>query len=464
MKRRIFAAAFFVAGIAEQANAQSNADADLARRTDSIATRVLAATGVPSASVAVVTHGRLTYANAYGSAKLDPQTAATPTMRYALGSISKQFTAAAILLLREEGKLSLDDPVSKFIPGLTRGDEVTVRQVLSHTSGYQDFWPQDYLMPPMRNAVTPQAIVDHWAKQQLDFEPGARWQYSNTNYTIAGMILERASGMKYYDFIRTRILEPLGMTSALNFDVNPRVVDATGYIRYALGPLHPAPDAGAGWMWGAGELAMTASDLAKWDIAMISRSLLKRESYRALETDVRLNNGTATGYGLGVDVAMSNGHFLVEHSGEVSGFTAENYVFPDDSAAIVVLTNQDAAPASGAIAQQIATLLFTSEDAQTQSEAARIRGIFEGLRRGEIDRSQFTLNANAYFSDEALKDFSASLGPLGVLTGFSQTRQSLRGGFVYRAYTARFPGRAVRVWIFEAPDGKLEQLQVAPIG
>lgn len=450
--------------VASASAAAQNPDADLARKVDSISNAVLATTGVPSATVAVVRHGRLVYANAYGSAKLAPKVPATPAMRYALGSISKQFTASAILLLQEERKLSLDDPVSKFIPGLTRGNEVTVRQVLSHTSGYQDFWPQDYLMPPMKKAVTAQQIVDRWGKQALDFEPGSRWQYSNTNYTIAGMIVEKAAGMPYYDFIRNRILVPLGMASALNFDVNPRVTDATGYIRYALGPLHPAPDAGAGWMWGAGELAMTASDVAKWDIAMINRSLLKPESYRALESDVHLNNGASTGYGLGVDVSMSGGHFVVEHSGEVSGFTAENLVYPEDSVAVVVLTNQDAAPASAVIAQQIAAQLFATEDAAAKAEEARIRGIFEGLRRGEIDRSQFTSNANAYFDEVALKDFASSLAPLGELRSFTQTSQSLRGGYVLRRYRATFASRALRVWIFEQPDGKLEQLQVAPTG
>lgn len=459
--KRILLAATAGLFIASSASAQSS-DADLAHKVDSIATRVLQTTGVPSASIAVVRHGRLAYANAYGNAKLDPNVAATSAMRYGLGSISKQFTAAAILLLQEDGKVSLDDHVSKYVPGLTRGNEVTVRQVLSHTSGYQDFWPQDYLMEPMKKAVTPQEIVNRWGKQALDFEPGARWQYSNTNYTIAGMIVEKASGMPYYDFIRQRILNPLGMTTALNFDVNPRVTDATGYIRYALGPLRPAPDAGAGWMWGAGELAMTASDLAKWDIAMINRSLLKPASYRALETDVRLNSGVGTGYGLGVDLSVSNGHFLVEHSGEVSGFTAENFVYPEDSAAIVVLTNQDAASASGLIAQQIATALFTVEDAAAKSEESRIRGIFEGLRLRIIDRTQFTPNANAYFNDVALNDFASSLGSLGELRSFTQTRQGLRGGYIARTYRATFPNRTLRVWIFEQPDGKIEQLQVAP--
>src|ERR1700694_947420 len=318
------------------ASAQGASDAALGAKIDSIATQVLQTTGVPSASVAVVRHGRVAYANAYGASRLEPRVAATPDMRYAIGSVSKQFTAAAILLLQQDGKLSIDDPVSKFIPGLTRGNEVTVRQLLSHTSGYQDFWPQDYVMPMMLSATTPQSIADRWGKQPLDFEPGSRWQYSNTNYTLAGMVVEKASGMPFFQFVRTRILAPVGLASAANFDASPRAVDATGYLRYGLGPLRPAPDAGAGWMWAAGELAMTPRDLAAWDISIIRHSLLKPESYRALTSAVGLTNGASTGYGLGVDVSVQGGRFTVEHSGEGSGFTAENIVFPDDSVAIVV--------------------------------------------------------------------------------------------------------------------------------
>jgi D-alanyl-D-alanine carboxypeptidase len=439
-------------------------DAALAAKIDSIATQALQITGVPSASVAVVTHGRLAYANAYGAAKLEPRVAATPDMRYAIGSVSKQFTAAAILLLQQEGKLSIDDPVSKFIPGLTRGNEVTVRQLLSHTSGYQDFWPQDYVMPMMLSATTPQSIADRWGKQPLDFDPGSRWQYSNTNYTLAGMVVEKASGMPFFPFLSTRILQPLGLTSAKDFDTNARSVDATGYLRYGLGPLRPAPDAGAGWMWAAGELAMTPRDLAAWDISIIRHSLLKPESYRAFTSDVGLRNGASTGYALGIDVSMQSGRFMLEHSGEVSGFTAENMVFPDDSVAIVVLTNQDAAPAAGAIAGQISQVLFAGEDALASNRTAQARAIFEGLQRGTLDRSLFTSNANAYFSQQAIADFASSLAPLGSPSAFVQTRRSERGGMVYRSYRASFPGRTLRVWTYETPDGKLEQYQVAPPG
>ena len=435
----------------------------LPAQVDSIATAVLAATGVPSASVAIVRHGAIAYVHAYGNAKLDPQTPADTTMRYAIGSISKQFTAAAILLLTQQHKVSLDDPVSRFVPGLSRGNEVTVRELLSHTSGYQDFWPQDYVPPSMEKPTTPQQIIDRWAKQPLDFEPGTQWQYSNTNFIIAGLIVQKASGTPFTKFIHTRILDPLGLTTAVDFDaLGPSAAQPIGYMRYGLGPLRPSTPTGPGWMFGAGELAMTPTDLAKWDISMIKQSLLSPASYKAMETTVLLKNGVSSGYGLGVEVGQVGGHRMISHSGEVSGFTAENMVFPDDSAAIVVLTNQDAAPASGAIAQQVSRVLFTTEDAMTAERTARARSIFEGLQKGTVDRSVFTPDANAYFSAAAMQDFATGLGPLGAPTGFVQIGQTNRGGMIERVYRVAVQGRVLRVWTYEMPNGQLEQYQVAP--
>jgi D-alanyl-D-alanine carboxypeptidase len=438
------------------------ADTVLAARVDSLVGQVLANSGVPSASVAVVRDGRLVYARAYGDARLEPSAAARPTMRYSIGSISKQFTAACILLLEQEGKLSLDDPVGRFLPDLTRAGDVTIRELLSHTSGYQDFWPQDYVPPMMRRPTTAAAIMDRWAKRPLDFDPGTRWQYSNTNYVIAGAIVEKAGGTPFFDFLRSRVLEPLGMRSAVNSDAAPlSSSDPTGYMRYALGPLRPAPLEGSGWMFAAGELAMTASDLARWDISLMTRSLLSPASYRALETEVRLKNGVGTGYGLGVNVGLDAGHRVLSHGGEVSGFTASNRVYPDDQAAVVVLTNQDAATAASAIAQAVGRLLFTTEDASTQAKTAEARRIFEGLQRGAIDRDIFTDDANDYFSDLALRDFASSLGPLGTPRAFVPVVRQDRGGMVERIYRVVFAQRALRVWTYELPNGKLEQYQVA---
>ncbi|MDB4909775.1 MAG: beta-lactamase, partial [Gemmatimonadetes bacterium] len=327
------------------------------------------------------------------------------------------------------------------------------------------FWPQDYVPPAMEKTITPQAILDHWAKQPLDFEPGTRWQYSNTNFEVAALIVEKVSGKPFYQFVRARILDPLGISSAVDFDAKgPTSVEPVGYMRYGLGPLRPATSTGPGWMYGAGELAMTARDLARWDIAMINQSLLKPESYRAMETAVLLKSGVSTDYGLGVDVDMSAGHRTIEHSGEVAGFTAENIVYPDDSAAVVVLTNQDAAPASTLIATSIGRTLFTTEDAGTQSRTARARAIFDGLQHGTIDRSLLTADASAYFSTQALSDFQSTLSPLGTPTAFVQTGQHERGGMLERIYRVTVGGRSLRVWTYELPDGKIEQYQLSPAG
>src|SRR5690242_7797226 len=199
-------------------NAQADLSPELRARIDKLATDALAQSGVPSASIAVVKDGKIVYLNAYGSARFDPKTPATSAMRYSIGSISKQFTAAAMLLLQEEGKLSLDDKVGKFIPDLTRANEVTIRQLLSHTSGYQDYWPQDYVMPMMLKPVTATKILDMWARKPLDFDPGAKWQYSNTNYVIAGVIIEKVSGKPLLQFLKEKIFAPLGMSSVANTD------------------------------------------------------------------------------------------------------------------------------------------------------------------------------------------------------------------------------------------------------
>jgi CubicO group peptidase (beta-lactamase class C family) len=444
--------------------AQDTLPADMRAEIDTAAADVLKTTGVPSASIAVVKDGRLSYVNAYGHAALDPSVSATPEMRYSIGSISKQFTAAAVLLLEEDRRLSLDDKVAKWLPDLTRAGEVTLRQVLSMTSGYQDFWPQDYVMPPMMQPTTAQHIMDGWAKIPLDFDPGTQWQYSNTNYVIAGAVVERVSGLPLMEFLRRRIFARLGMTSVVDSDqaaLGPG--DPMRYLRYALGPPRPAPKEGRGWMFAAGELAMTASDLAKWDIATIAQAVLGPASLHAMQTNTLLKNGLATGYGLGVQVGSTGGHRTVSHGGEVSGFTAQNTIYPDDRIAVVVLTNMDATSASSTLAGKIGTILFkaSARDRDAAAALAQAKATFDGLQHGRIDRTLFTANANAYFSETAIADFAAGLGPLGAPQEFEQANQALRGGMVVRSFRIKCGATSLRLTTFTMPDGKLEQYQIA---
>jgi D-alanyl-D-alanine carboxypeptidase len=447
---------------APPARAQDTLPADVRASIDRAAADVLEATGAPSASIAIVRDGQVAYVHAYGRARLEPNVPARPDMRYSIGSISKQFTSAAILMLAEDGKLSLDDAVGRWLPELTRAKDVTVRQVLSMTSGYQDFWPEDYVMPPMLLPTDAQQILAGWAMKPLDFEPGTKWQYSNTNYVVAGVIVEKASGMPLVDFLQKRVFAPLGMTSVTNTDLAALpAADPAGYLRYALGPPRPAPKEGKGWMFAAGELAMTARDLALWDISLINMAVLKPASYAAMETTTLLKNGVSTGYGLGVSVATAAGRRQISHTGEVSGFTARNDVYPDEHVAIAVLTNLDASGASSQIVNRVATILFRTSDTETERAVAQAKAIFEGLQHGRIDRSLLTANTSAYFTEQALADFAASLGPLGTPQEFEQAGQSLRGGMTARQFRIRFPQKTLRLTTFTMPDGKLEQYQIA---
>ncbi len=448
-----------VASAALSAQSVDTIDPAMKARVDAIAAGVMEQNGVPSASVAVVQGGKLVYTHAYGRAHIDPDKPASPDMRYSIGSISKQFTAAAILILQEQGKLKLDDPVGKYVPGLTRGDEVTIRQILSHTSGYQDYWPEDYLMKPMEQPTTAQAILEGWAKKPLDFEPGTQWQYSNTNYVIAGLIVEKVSGQKLMDFLGEHIFHPLNMRSVWNSDeAKLTQTDATPYIRYALGPLRQAPKEGRGWMFAAGELAMTAHDLALWDESLIARRLLKPESYQEMFTEVKLKDGKGTHYGLGVDTGDLDGHKDISHGGEVTGFVADNEVLIDDGVAVAVLTNHMAGGA-GQIGKLAASTIAGQKRKPAEEEAL---AMYRGLQKGELDRSKLAPNLDAYFDAQAIADFKNSLGPLGEPLTFRQADESLRGGMTFRVFRIVYPTRTLNLTTYSYPDGKLEQYLVYP--
>ena len=183
---------------------------------------------------------------------------------------------------------------------------------------------------------------------------------------------------------------------------------------------------------------MTAQDLAKWDAAMIGQRILKPSSYREMQTEVLLKNGSGTQYGLGIGVKRISGHRVLEHGGEVSGYSAENLVFPDDRVAIAVLTNQDMSNAPSAIAHKIASLLIPEDAATSNRELRQVRSIFEDLQKGQIDRTQFTANANSYFTELAVRDFASALAPLGQPLTFEPSGEQERGGMTYLSYTVKF--------------------------
>ena len=459
----LFAAALL---IASAASAQPLTAAER-EAIDSGVRAVLSSTGAPGASIAVVRGGAIVYENAYGVGRIEPETPAAPSMRYAIGSVSKQFTATAVLLLQEEGKLSLDDKVAKWFPQLTRASEVSIKQLLSMTSGYQDFWPQDYVFMDMQRPAPAKEIMARWAGKDLDFEPGTKWQYSNTNYVIAASIVERVAGVKFIDFLRQRIFGPLKMTSVADFDSGPLgPTDAQALLRNAVGPFRAAPKEAAGWLFGAGQLAMTAHDLALWDIAVTNQTILKPASYKMQQTDVLLQAGNATGYGLGVSIATTANGRRISHGGAVSGYTTQNQVFPESRAAIVAFSNiyPGAADAPGKIANRIADVIFAPAEAGRAIARDQARKIYDSLVKGTIDRALFTPAANAFFTQQVLSDYAGSLGPLGPPQEFTPAGESLRGGMTIRSYRIRAGGQTFNLTTMTLPDGKIDQFIVERAG
>lgn len=427
--------------------------------------QMLDQSGAPSVSVAIVEGGKLAYAKAFGKASLSPDRAADANTRYAIGSISKQFTVAAILLAQEEGKLSLDDKVSKYFPQFTRANEVTIRELLSHTSGYSDYAPQDYMIPEWTKPTTPEAILDEWAKKPLDFDPGTKWQYSNTNFVLAGRIFEKATGQDFMKFLQDHIFKPLGMATAGDCSADKRPGDAVAYTRYGLGPARPALREGAGWYFADGELCMTPADLAKWDIAFLHHQILSAKSYDEFTTPIHLKNGDDTHYALGLDIGEMDNIPRISHDGEVSGFLALNEVYPTRDAAVVVLSNMDAIRLIGPVGATISRWILEPESgkdagAAPAPEIQQVRGILEDLMKGEVDRSLLTSNLNYYYTPESLGDIRDSLAPLGGLKSVTRVAEELRGGMTFRAYRVQFEKKSLTVTVYLTPDGRYEQFLI----
>jgi CubicO group peptidase (beta-lactamase class C family) len=333
MRSTAAAAAFLVASLLAPAAAADPVD-DYVRAQ-------MKSRRIPGVSLAVVKGGQVVKAEGYGLASLELDAAATRDTVYEIGSISKQFAADAILLLVEDGKVRLEDPVSSYVDHTPpTWSSITIRHVLTHTSGLADFDTGDIGFSYRRD-YTAHEFVELLGKQPLQFPPGERWNYTNA-FPLLGMVVERASGQPYADFVEKRIFAPLGMRSARfkrASDVVPQRAD--GYLlkdgTYQHGeparPMVIAPNGG---------VMMNVVDFAAWDIAMTSGKLLKRESLEAMTTPVRLTSGRTMSHGMGWFLDTFDGHEFGAHWGTtVAGYSAVIRRYVHDGVTVIALANVD---------------------------------------------------------------------------------------------------------------------------
>jgi D-alanyl-D-alanine carboxypeptidase len=334
--------------------------------TAAIAKR-MAATEAPGLSVAIVRNGSIIFEHGFGRRGLHGPPVDGNT-EFEVGSLTKQFTAAAILQLKERGRLSLDDRLAKYIPDFPHADELTLRELLNQTSGLSDFVLTNHFLKISHSLPGSFERIAHMASGPLHFVPGSKWEYSNTNYIALGRVIERASGESYNDYVRRHLFQPAGMSRSTTIAHEPAVSDmAAGYWRgmQMKGPLVPAPRALESWFWSAGDIVSTAGDIARWDIALQSGKIIDSADFALMTEPARLTSGKTDDYAFHWWTDPLRGHRLRSGLGDTYGSSSADDLFPDDHLAIIVLENMAVEPnGSSDAAAKMAAALFAAIEAR----------------------------------------------------------------------------------------------------
>jgi CubicO group peptidase (beta-lactamase class C family) len=303
--------------------------------------------GDPGAAALVAQDGKILFEEGRGMADLEHDVPVTPETKFRIGSITKQFTAAAILKLQEEGKLNVNDKLAKFIPDFPRGDEVTLRHLLTHTSGIHSYTSKPDFMSGVTNPVTITDLINSFKGDPFDFDPGTKWAYDNSGYLLLGYIVEKVSGESYGDFLRENFFEPLGMTNTGVYRSGaPISHEALGYA-FKDGKFGRAINWDMSWAGGAGALYSTVEDLYRWNEGIFDGKVLSEASLAAAFTPVRVSENeekSDSGYGFGWAIVETRGLREISHSGGLDGFSSFLMRIPSAHFTVAVLANSSSAP------------------------------------------------------------------------------------------------------------------------
>jgi D-alanyl-D-alanine carboxypeptidase len=323
-------------------NAQTPKATDRSNRIDTLAQRLLSR-NIAGISIAVGRDGKVVFAGGYGMANLQHSVAVTPETVFHIDSISKNILSAVLLQLIDEGKLNLDNDVTKYVPEApTQGHRVSVRQLLNHTSGIYSFTSLPEAEANERLDLSHEQVLGLFKNKPFDFEPGAGWRYNNSAFYIAGMVVERVTKQEYGVYVREHVFKPLGMTSAQMCDARTIVPHiASGYDR-DHGALVNAAFLSWKLPFAAGAICATATDLLKWQAAVDEGRVLRPSSLKLMRTPTTLADGTIIDYGFGTRLGSLDGHRVLGHTGSGGGFAAALESFPDDHLTVVVLINTQA--------------------------------------------------------------------------------------------------------------------------
>ncbi|HKE59124.1 MAG TPA: serine hydrolase domain-containing protein [Pyrinomonadaceae bacterium] len=391
---------------------------------------------IPGVSLAVVQEGRIVLAKGYGYANLEHQVPVKPETIFQSGSMGKQFTATAVMMLVEEGKINLDEKISKYLGDVPEAwRDITVRHLLTHTSGLTDY-PDDF---DFRRDYTEEELLKRAQAITPAFKPGEKWQYSNLGYVTLGILIHKVSGKFYGDLLQERIFKPLGMTTARiisEADIIPNRAAGYHFVKNELKNqdwVSPTLNTTAD-----GALYFTVLDLAKWDAALYGEKVLQQASLKQMWTPVRLNNNRTSDYGFGWSLSQINGHRLIEHGGAWQGFTSYIARYADDKLTVIVFDNL-AGGNCGKIARHVAAL-YNPElarkpipDKEPQVTAS-VHDLLQKLAQGTANPDLFTSDARAEFFQARAERVGRLLTSLGTLEKMELVERSERDGLHVYGY------------------------------
>lgn len=437
---------------------------------DDLAGAELKLRGIPGMSIAVVRNGRVEAVRGYGFADLEHKTPATPDTVYQLASVTKQFTASAVMLLVEEGRIGLDDPIRRHLPNLPeKWQDVTVRMLLNHTSGIPSYTSFPDLMRDPRRRFAPDEVVKTMAEKPLDFVPGTRFSYNNTGYYLLGHLLEKVSGKDYNTLLQERLFRSAGMTGTqLNRleDVIPN--RAGGYTRTPNGTAN-APQTHPSQPFSAGALVSTAADMAKWDIALTNGTVLKPSVLKQMWAPAALKGGGTSSYGFGWQLETMNGIPVISHGGGITGSSTYFMRVPSKNLSVIVLCNSDNGNATQT-ARKVAAL-YASELAQKPAAAVEdkhpeiTRMLFAtvaAIHKGTVKDTNFTPAfwkvVEPIFRGPAQQD----LKQLGELKRLELLESRMQGENRMLRYRAEFANETAELKAVVTGDGKIGGLSLSP--
>ena len=426
----------------------------------------------PGASLAIVRDGHITKAQGYGFANLELRSPATKETVYEIGSTSKQFTATAIMMLVEEGKVRLDNTITKYFPEAPQAwRDVTIRHLLTHTSGIQNHVAVPHWLDVFRTnlafetAPSRDELLKMFFKLPLEFQPGETWAYDNTGYYLLGIIIEKASGKSYWQFLDERIFKPLGMNATRSTDPQPIVRNRASGYEWKNDHFENRPVLLPTIAFSAGSLLSTVEDMAKWGPALYTEKLLKKSSLDQMWTAVATNDGAAApfNYGFGWFIDSYHGHRLVQHSGGTPGFSSAMYRFVSDKLTIIILTNH-----ADRILDQLAIDLagislpaLKRPDANTDPDpqtTAMLKDVVSGLLKGKAEPESFTAAMRIFLSTATGKAFWKWFADHGELSSFIFSDREDRGDGQVLRYKISLGGNWYWFSVLMTKDGKIAQI------